>query len=279
MKKSFHVGGVLLNMVLLAALSYSLVAHAATSTLDQIKQSKQFRIGVAPGDPWYFKDPLTGQWSGVGVGVGERIARDLGAKLVPVETTWGNSVAALQANQIDAMFVLDATEERKKAADFPTNPLLWYKLAALERTGLNAKTWDDLNKPDVKVGTTLGSSPDLAVTKALTKAHIERFANTDETVAAFMAGRVDAIVFYHPVLVIAYSHIRKGTLVVPTPVNALPTSAGIRKDDPAFKDFMNQEFAKYYKDGTVQKIYADYLKTKGLDPAKMPTVMEKDVKQ
>ncbi|MBN3835024.1 hypothetical protein [Burkholderia sp. Ac-20344] len=45
------------------------------------------------------------------------------------------------------------------------------------------------------------------------------------------------------------------------------------------KDFMNQEFAKYYQDGTVQKIYADYLKTKGLDPAKMPTVMEKDVKQ
>ncbi|MBN3835983.1 transporter substrate-binding domain-containing protein [Burkholderia sp. Ac-20344] len=235
MKKSFRIGGVLLNVALAAALSSSLVAHAATSTLDQIKQSKQFRIGVAPGDPWYFKDPLTGQWSGVGVGVGERIAKDLGAKLVPVETTWGNSVAALQANQIDAMFVLDATEERKKAADFPTNPLLWYKLAALERPGLNAKTWDDLNKPDVKVGTTLGSSPDLAVTKALTKAHIERFANTDETVAAFMAGRVDAIVFYHPVLVIAYSHIHKGTLVVPTPVNALPTSAGIRKDDPALR--------------------------------------------
>src|SRR5438874_8774911 len=58
----------------------------------------------------YFKDPVTGQWSGIGYRMGQQVAKDLGVKLVPVETTWGNAVAAIQANQIDVMFVL---EDRK----------------------------------------------------------------------------------------------------------------------------------------------------------------------
>src|SRR5690349_4161791 len=88
-------------------------AQQATSTWQQIKQRGELRIGVTPGEPWYFKDPVTGQWSGIGFRMGEQIAKDLGVKLVPVETTWGNAVAAIQANQIDVMFVLDATDERK----------------------------------------------------------------------------------------------------------------------------------------------------------------------
>jgi polar amino acid transport system substrate-binding protein len=58
--------------------------------------------------------------------VGKVLAKDLGVKLVPVETTWGNAVAALQAGQIDTMLVLDPTDERRKAADFSDQPFLWY---------------------------------------------------------------------------------------------------------------------------------------------------------
>jgi polar amino acid transport system substrate-binding protein len=266
-------------IIFASVLSTSLFAQAATSTMEQIKQTKQLRIGVAPGDPWYFKDPASGEWSGVGVMVGQQIAKDLGVKLVPVETTYGNAIAGLQANQMDVMFVLDATEERKKALDFPSNPLLWYKQGVLIKQGINAKTWDDLNNPNIRLGVSLGSATDRDVTKRLPNAHIERFANTDEAVAAFQANRVDGIAFYHPALVIAYSHIHKGTVVVPTPVVALPTSAGIRKEqDPAFREFLNKEFAKYYGDGTVQKMYAEYLKTKNIDSRQVPTVMEGDAK-
>lgn len=255
------------------------VAHAATSTMEQIKQSKEFRIGVAPGDPWYYKDPSTGAWSGVGLLIGQKIAADLGAKLVPVETTWGNSVAALQANQIDAMFVLDATAERKKALDFPANPLLYYKQGVLVKKGLDAKTWADLDNANVRLGVVLGTATDLDLTKRLPKANLQRFANTDEAVSAFMANRVDGIAFYHPVLVIAYSHIHKGAVVIPSPEISLPTSAGIRQEaDPTFKNFLNAEFAKYYKDGTIQKLYAQYLQTKGVDASQMPSVMDQAAK-
>ena len=40
------------------------------------------------------------------------MAKELGVKFDPVEVTWGTSIAALQANKIDVMFVLDATPKR-----------------------------------------------------------------------------------------------------------------------------------------------------------------------
>ena len=265
-----------LALALAASMSFgSLAAHAQTSTLDKVKQSGELRIGVAPGDPWYFRDPSSGQWTGLGVMLGNQVAKDMGVKMTPVETTWGNSVAALQSGQIDAMFVLDATDERKKAIDFPASPLLWYAQGVLTKDGLVAKNWSDLDKPDVRIGVALGTATDRDLTKRLPQAKIERFTNTDETVAAFMSGRVDAIGFYHPALVIAYSKIRKGKVQVPQPVVALPTSVGIRREsDPAFRNQLDTVIAKLYESGKTQDFYAQYLKTKGVDPTTVPGVMK-----
>lgn len=212
--------------------------------------------------------------------LGEQVAKDMGVKLDIVETTWGNCVAALQSGQIDVMFVLDATDERKKAIDFPTNPLLWYAQGVLAKDGLAAKNWSDLDKPNIRIGVALGTATDRDLTKRLTQAKIERFTNTDETVAAFISGRVDAIAFYHPALVIAYSKIRQGKVWVPQPVIALPTSAGIRREaDPGFRNYLNGIIGKLYKSGQTQVLYAQYLKTKGIDPTTVPGVMKENLGQ
>jgi len=270
-----------LALALAASLSLgSLAAGAQTNTLQKIKQSGELRIGVAPGDPWYFRDPASGTWTGLGVLLGEQVAKEMGVKMTPVETTWGNSVAALQAGQIDAMFVLDATEERKKAIDFPASPLLWYAQGVLAKEGLVAKNWADLDKPEVRIGVALGTATDRDLTTRLPKAKIERFTNTDETVAAFMSGRVDAIGFYHPALVIAYSKIRKGKVQVPQPVVALPTSVGIRREaDAGFRNQLDGVIAKLYASGQTQALYGQYLKTKGIDPATVPGVMKETLGQ
>ncbi|SIQ57180.1 MULTISPECIES: transporter substrate-binding domain-containing protein [Pseudacidovorax] len=253
---------------------------AQAQTLEKVKKSGELRIGVAPGDPWYYRDPATGQWTGVGVLMGEQIAKNIGVKMVPVETTWANSVAGLQSGQFDVMFVLDATEERKRAIDFPAAPMLWYAQGVLAKDGLVVKNWSDLDKPTVRVGVALGTATDRDLTKRLPNAKIERFTNTDETVAAFNAGRVDAIGFYHSVLTIAYSKIKKGSVQIPQPVVAIATSAGVRKEqDPAFRDMLDEQFKKLYASGQTQALYAQYLKTKGLDPDKMPGVTKESLEK
>ena len=264
----------------LACLGLLGVSAASAQTLQKVKQGGELRIGVAAGDPWYYRDPVSGHWSGVGVLVGEQIAKNLGAKMVPVETTWGNSVAGLQSGQFDVMFVLDATEERKRAIDFPAAPLLWYAQGILAREGLVVRNWEELNKPSLRVGVALGTATDRDLTKRLPNAKIERFTNTDETVAAFNAGRVDVIGFYHSVLVIAYSKIKKGSVQIPQPVVAIPTSAGVRREqDGAFRDMLNEQFSKMYASGQTQALYAQYLRTKGLDPDKLPGVTKEGLEK
>jgi len=256
----------------------SMPVHA--QTLEKVQKTGELRIGVAPGDPWYYRDPASGQWSGVGVLMGAEIAKHLRVKLTPVETTWGNSVAGLQSGQFDIMFVLDATEERKRAIDFPDTPLLWYAQGILAKDGLVAHNWEDLNRPDVRIGVALGTATDRDLTRRLPKAKIERFTNTDETVAAFNAGRVDVIGFYHSVLVIAYSKIRKGSVQIPHPVVAIPTSAGIRRErDTAFRDMLDAQIQRLYESGQTQALYAAYLKTKGLDPDRLPGVTRESLQR
>ena len=260
---------------LIASIALAITHAHAQSTMQQIKSKGELRIGVTPGEPWFFKDPGSGQWSGIGYAMGQQVAKDLGVKLVPVETTWGNSIAAIQANQIDVMFVLDPTEERKKAIDFPEAPFFWYAQGVLLKDGMNVKNWSDLDREDVKIAVTLGTAPDRDITKRLPKAKIERFQNMDEAIAAFYSGRVDGAAFYHPALVMQQARVKKGRVVIPEPAVALATSGGIRReDDKSFRDFLDKEFDKYYKSGDTQKFYEDFLRSRNIDPSKAPPIVK-----
>ncbi len=252
-----------------------ILAQDAASTLDRIRSTKKLRIGVTSAEPWFFKDPMSGTWSGVGISLGKQLAADLGVELVPVETTWANAIAALQADQIDTMFVLDPTEERRKAIDFPEAPLFYYAPGALVRDASGIKAWSDLNKPETRIGVTLGTSIDRLVTETLKTANISRFSNNDEAIAAFAARRVDVVAQFHPALVVQYARLRLGKVILPEPVAPVATSAGVRKEpNPAFRDWLSEKFDAYYKAGKPQAFFAEYLKTKGIDASTIPGLVK-----
>ncbi|MCQ2005009.1 transporter substrate-binding domain-containing protein [Rhizobium sp. NRK18] len=245
------------------------------STLDKIKASGKLRIGVTSAEPWFFKDPMTEKWTGVGVAMGQKLADKLGVELVPVETTWANAVAALQADQIDLMFVLDPTEERRKAVDFPEAPLFYYALGALVAEDSDAKTWEDLDKAGTRVGVVLGTSVDKNVTAMMKNAEISRFSNNDEAVAAFAAKRVDVVVLFHPALVVQYARLKLGKVILPQPVTPVATSAGMRKEDnPAFKNWVSEQFAELYKVGVPDELFKAYMTSKGIDPSGIPGLVK-----
>src|ERR1700721_2574620 len=158
-----------------ATLVASRASAQTASTWDRIRGKKELRIGVPSGEPWFYKGPASGARSGIGYAAGAAIAKDLDVTLTPVETTWANAVAGLQADQFDVMFVLDATPQRALSLDFPVQPFFYYAQGVLVRNGLVAKHWADLDKPDVRIGVTLGTAPDRDVTARLPHARIERF--------------------------------------------------------------------------------------------------------
>lgn len=244
-------------------------------TLDQVKQRGTFRVGVTQAPPWYSKDPKTGEWSsGVGVSIGKAMAAALGAKFEPVEVTWGTAIAALQGNKIDIMYMIDATPERAQAVDFPATPLLYYSLAVLAKDDLPVKAWADLDKPNVRVAVPQASSMDKYVSEHIPKANIQRFPGNAEAIAAFQAGRVEAVALFHPPLLAARQKLGFGKIVVPTPAYSQASSAAVRKDDKAFLAFVDQHIAQYYKSGQTQKWYDEFLTGFGLNPKQSPPVMK-----
>ncbi len=259
----------------LALLLPATVRAQSGGTLDQIKQRGSLRIGVTQAPPWFTKDPKTGEWNaGFGVSMGKAMAAALGVKLETVEVTWGTAIAALQANKIDIQFMLDATPERAQAVDFPASPLLYYSLAVLARDDLQASNWSDLDKPSVRIAVPQASSMDKFVSENASKATIQRFPGNAEAIAAFQAGRADAVCLFHPPLLVARKALGKGKIVVPKPAKSQASSAALRKDDKPFRDFVDNTFATHYKSGQTQKWYEEFLVSFGLDPKASPAVMK-----
>jgi polar amino acid transport system substrate-binding protein len=254
-------------------------AARADGTLEAVKKRGALRVGVTQAPPWFSKDPKTGQWSsGLGVFFGKAMADKLGVKMETVEVSWGNSIAALQADKIDIMFMIDATPERKQAVDFPESPLLWYALAALTRDDLAVKTWEDLNKAGVKIAVPQASSMDRFVSAHAAQADIQRFPDNAAAIAAFQSGRVDAVVLFHPPLLAARQKLGKGKLVVPTPAEWQASSTALRKNDTAFVTWVNQQLAENYKSGQTEKWYEQAVADFGLDPKLAPPVMKEMIK-
>ena len=251
------------------------IRAAMAGTLEDIKSRGSLRVGVTQAPPWYSKDPSTGEWtSGVGVSAGKAMAEALGVKFEPVEVTWGTAVAALQSNKIDIMFVLDATAERKEAADFPEAPLLYYSLAVLAKDDLNVTTWEDLNKPEVRISVPQATSMDKFLTENVGKADIQRFPGNTEAIAAFQSGRVDAVCLFHPPLIAARQKLGAGKIVVPSPVKSNPTSAAVRKGDTEFVTFVDGQLKDYYQSGKIQEWYESFLSGFGLDPKSAPPIIK-----
>jgi polar amino acid transport system substrate-binding protein len=254
-------------------------AARAEGTLEEVKKRGTFRVGVTQAPPWFSKDPKIGEWtSGLGIFMGRAMAKDLGAKMETVEVSWGNAIAALQADKIDIMFTLDATEERKKAVDFPEAPLLYYSLAVLAKDDLPAKTWADLDKPGVKIAVPQASSMDKFVSEFAPKADIQRFPDNAAAIAAFQSGRVDAVCLFHPPLLAARQKLGKGKIVVPTPAKSQASSTALRKGDTEFVAWVDKHLAEYYKSGQTQKWYEQALSDFGLDPKLAPPIMKEMIK-
>ena len=227
---------------LLAAAMALLLAAApaqAESTWDQIKRTGQLRYGAIDYPPNWFRDKTTGEWKGFLVEVAEDVAKEMGVKAVPVETTWATCVLDLQANKTDVQFGLQATPKRALVIDFagPVYNLYWY---AINHKGFAAKNWSDYNDPKVKIAAMLGSADVTILQKVAPKATRVELNDIASVALAVTSGRADAMVTaVFGALVAKNRNPDLGDFVLPNPTVYLPSYAGLRREDNnAFRKFL-----------------------------------------
>lgn len=261
---------------------------AATSTWDQIMQSRRLRVGAALSEPWYFRDtsnnPAPGAvrvgdavWRGIGSRLGEVIARAMNVQLELVEVTWGTAVAALQANQIDTMFILDPTPERALAVHFVPVPVLWYPIAALVKNEFRPETWPQINDPAVRAGVTLGSSTDQTLTRLAPRASTQRYQTTGELLAAWQSNRIEAAFTTAPTIDLAIARLRSGRNLIVRPVVAVPAGAAVRMEpDRRWADYLTTVVSYYYNSGITQQFYDEFMAFRGLEPGKSTSIQREN---
>lgn len=248
----------------------------AASSLERVKSSGVLHIGaIADGAPYYQKSLTGGPWRGFYIDICQKLADDLGVKLSILETTWGNSVLDLQASKIDVFFGLNPTPERQKVIDF-SGPVFKNAFTFIAKKSVTAKTWEDFNTADMRIGVDAGSSHDSAVTKLAPNAAVSRLKTASDATAALQSGRVDAQCL---VMVLALALRAKnpaiGQLIVPTPLNATTSNAGFRREeDTTWSQFVDGWITEHRENGFIKTAIMRNMELVGVTEKDFPSGFE-----
>lgn len=214
----------------------------AEATIDRIRRTGVLRIAALPGEmPFFHKDLATGEWSGVAIDMAKSIATPFNARLEYVEFTYANSVLDLQANKVDLAFALNPTPQRALAIGF-THAYYMHPFGFVARRGFAARTWDDLNRPEVRVVSLIGSLTDVLLARYAPKAQVLGAKQGDDAVLLMQAGRADCIMYalIQALSVSARAPMLEEVTLLQAPSVALPSAMGVQMEpDRRWRDYLN----------------------------------------
>jgi polar amino acid transport system substrate-binding protein len=247
---------ILLAAALVAPLALPAVAQdtpapGTSPRIDAIKKAGALRVGVLANAPWLIEN-TTGsgeKWSGPAWVLASEYAKRLGVKLDPVLVSHETKVPVLAANQVDLSITpLAETPERKAVVDFVlySNTSVCLFGRADNPRFAEAKSVDDLNKPDVTIAYFIGGGEEGWVKERFPKAKLVGVTNSGATAPLedVMAKRADAAPINRIPWVVMNRKV-KGLAVLPHENNcqdskekAQPVGLAIDKNQPALLDWL-----------------------------------------
>ncbi len=216
-----------------AIISEARAQGANESTFARVQRTKMLRIAALPGElPYFRKDISSGEWSGACIEMAKSIAKVFDAKLEFVEATYGTSILDLQTNKVDLAFALNPTPERALSIGF-THAMLVHPFGCLAKPGFDPNTWDDLNKPNIRIGYDIGSLHETLAKRFAPQAQNMGFPNRDQAILALSTGRVDVVILAAMLGLAALGKNQSlGTYhLLHDPLIALPSCLGIQTQE------------------------------------------------
>ncbi len=232
----------LVAMTLAASIFATTTVNAAGDKVREIRDRGVLNVaGILGEDPYFAKDPRTGEWRGFAIEMAMDVANTLGVKLNVVESSWGNSILDVQSGKVDLAFALTAMPKRALSIYF-TAPTYYNSFVIVSPNNkLKGKTWKQLNDPSFTFAVDIGSAQDLITRQYLPKAKVLRFKTRDEGIIAVATGKADALV--NTVLngvVMTKKNNRLGTVYVPQPMLSSPSVVGLNYNtDEKWKKFVS----------------------------------------
>ncbi|MFE3838767.1 transporter substrate-binding domain-containing protein [Pseudogemmobacter sonorensis] len=271
------VGNILRASALGGALAVA--AHTAASAqdnpsavIDEIRASGELKIPVMIGEePGYIKNPTTGEWSGFYVDFLAGVADELGVKITPVETTWGNLAADFQSNKIDVAIGVNPNPKRGLVVDYLWEPLFTDAWATLSPEGKPVATWAELNTPEKTVVVQKGSTMQIVAEALLPKATLTVVEDRNLAIMELQAGRADAMIqSVFDVLQIAGQV--GGEVSIPEPMLRNPATLAVARKpgNAGFINFLTNWVQQQRSLGLAQGRLAKSWEERGIDLSILP---------
>ena len=221
-------------------------APGASPRVDAIKKAGVLRVGVLANAPWLVENTKGGgeAWSGPAWILANEYAKRLGVKLEAVPVSHETKVPVLASNQVDiSVTPLAETPDRLKVVDFiiySNTSVCLFGLATNPKFA-QAKSVDDLNKPEITIAYYTGGGEEGWVKERFPKAQLRGVAGSGVApVEEVMAKRADAVPI-NRVPWVAMGRKLKTLAVLPKDNNcqnstekAAPVGMAIDKNQPAF---------------------------------------------
>jgi len=166
----------------------------AQSALNEILDSGVLKVGTT-GDwnPMTMKNPADNNYTGYDIDVMTELAKDLGVKVEFVPTDWKTLVSGVTSKKYHLTGSASISPSRAKAAGYSTS---YFSLATvpliLSKNADKFKDWGDLNKPDVTVAATLGTTQEKQVKRFFPNAKHQIVEAPARDFQEVLAGRADA---------------------------------------------------------------------------------------
>lgn len=230
------------SLVLTAALALSSVPALAQSALNDILNGGVLKVGTT-GDwnPMTMKDVATNGYTGYDIDVMNQLATDLGVTVEFVPTDWKTLVSGVSAGTYHITGSASMSPARAKAAGYSNS---YFSLATVplinKKDAERFKDWADLDKADVTVAATLGTTQEKQVKEFFPNAQYKIVEAPARDFQEVLAGRAQAHITSN---VEAYKLVAQYPELMIVPVSAprarTPVAMLMKQDDQVWINYIN----------------------------------------
>jgi cyclohexadienyl dehydratase len=224
------------------ALAGTSIPAQAQGTLQDILSSGVLKVGTT-GDwnPMTMKDPATNSYTGYDIDVMTALAKDLDVEIEFVPTDWKTLVSGVVSGKYHMTGSASISPARAKVAGYTDS---YFSLATVPLTlAKNAdkfQDWADLDKADVTVAATLGTTQEKQVKQFFPNAQYKIVEAPARDFQEVLAGRADAHITSN---VEAYKLVAKYPQLMVVPVSApkapTPIAMLLPQDDQVWINYVN----------------------------------------
>jgi glutamate transport system substrate-binding protein len=253
-------------------------SFAAGSTMERLNKAQSIKVGTKFDQPGFGLKGLSGKPEGFDVEVAKLIVKELGIptdKIQYVETPSKIREDAIVNGQVDMVVATYTINDKRKERVGFAGPYYYAGQNIMVKKDDTTITGpDSFSDGTKKVCSVTGSTPAETIKKSLkdVASQLVLFDTYDKCRDALKGGQVNAVTTDNVILAGYVDKDKDSFKLAGDNFTKEPYGIGVKKDDTAFRGFINDTLEKAFKDGSWKKAWDDTAGKFGAQLGETPTV-------